>query len=112
MTLSRGPWVAWAAAALIIFLCRTKKRRRAVVWAAAASIVAAVPVSRATMAYVSMRRQNTSTRLQQNAAYRYELAERYLPLVAQHPVWGWGLRTCRKLAIYPQSTISTSFTWR
>ena len=42
MTLSRGPWVAWAAAALIIFLCRTKKRRRAVVWAAAASIVAAV----------------------------------------------------------------------
>jgi hypothetical protein len=91
MTLSRGPWVAWAVAALIVFVCRTGNRRRAIAWTVAASIVAAIPIYRVTLSYVSMKRQNTTTRLQQNAAYRYELAERYLPLVEQHPVLGWGL---------------------
>jgi hypothetical protein len=91
MTISRGPWIAAVAAAAIIFLCRTRNRGRAMAWAVAASIVAAVPICRATLAYISMSRLSTTTALQRNAAYRYELAQRYLPVIEKRPLLGWGL---------------------
>jgi len=91
MTLSRGPWIAAGVAALIVFVCRAKNRRRAIALAAAASILAGFPLYHAAMSYISTSRLEAQTILQANAAYRWELLERYLPVVEERPVWGWGI---------------------
>jgi O-antigen ligase len=90
MTLSRGPWIAASIAALMVTVCKARNRRRAFWLVGAGLVLASVPLYYATMSYVSVRRAWSTTQLQQSAAYRYELIERYVSLVQQRPTWGWG----------------------
>jgi len=91
MTISRGPWLGAAIGAVVVAICRARSRKRATAIALAAMLLISVPVYRFARSYAWINRQEATTIPQRDVAYRHELFDAYLQIVAIHPAWGWGL---------------------
>lgn len=89
MTISRGPWMGAIVALLVIWLCRSRDKRAMLVNACFLVLVAA-PIYWAATAYVSVARDQSASEMQESAAYRNELIEKYIAIVQERPTWGWG----------------------
>jgi len=48
------------------------------------------PIYQAAKSYVWIERGQATNEMQDTAAYRHELLEKYIVIVAERPVWGWG----------------------
>jgi len=90
MTLSRGPWLAAGIAALVVGLGRARNRRRAIVMTALVIVVVGIPLFQMTRSYIWVERDQATSEMEETAAYRHELIEKYIAIVEERPVWGWG----------------------
>jgi O-Antigen ligase len=90
MTLSRGPWLAAGIAALVVGLGRARNRRHAIVVTALLILVVGIPFFQMARSYIWVERSQATSEMEETAAYRHELIERYIAIVEERPVWGWG----------------------
>lgn len=91
MTQSRGPWLGALMMLGIAWLARARSVKRA------AMVLAGVVLAAGIVGYVFGSKYTEGSRLkahdeeQENAIYRRELLNNYLPLVWQKPLTGWGI---------------------
>ncbi|MGA2410168.1 MAG: O-antigen ligase family protein [Candidatus Binataceae bacterium] len=90
MTLSRGPWLGAAVGAVVIFLGRARNRSQAIITFALVCLLVGIPVVQGFKSYVWVAQDQAGSEMQQTAAYRHDLIERYITIVEERPVWGWG----------------------
>jgi hypothetical protein len=90
MTLSRGPWLGAAVGALVVWVGRARNRKRAIVITALVILLAGIPAVQAFKSYVWVQRDEAVSMMEESAAYRHELIEKYITIVQEHPMWGWG----------------------
>ena len=101
MTISRGPWLGAAMAAVFIMLVRLRHRTYVTVLAFFAAIIVAVPIYYASDSYVSVKSFNGSNEARESAAYRREMIEQYVAVAEERPEWGWGSNVDGK-GLYPR----------
>jgi hypothetical protein len=90
MTLSRGPWVGAGAAALVVFIGRSRKRVQTTVVAIFLVVAIGGPIYNAANSYVPATPDQAAGEMEQTAAYRREMNQKYIAIVEERPVWGWG----------------------
>ena len=92
MTLSRGPWLGAALGAIVVWLGRARNRKRAMVIFTVLILLVGIPLFEAAKSYVWIERAQAgaSGSMQETAAYRHELLEKYIAVVEERPDWGWG----------------------
>jgi O-Antigen ligase len=90
MTLSRGPWLGAAVAALIVYLGRARNRGRAITVALCVILFVGIPMFQAAKSYVWIDRDQATSEMESTAAYRHELIQKYIAIINERPVWGWG----------------------
>lgn len=90
MTISRGPWLGAAIAAVVMMLVRVRQRTYVTLLALFAAAIIAVPVYYASNSYVSLDRFDGSNEARESAAYRREMIEQYIVVAEERPQWGWG----------------------
>jgi hypothetical protein len=90
MTLSRGPWLGAAVGAVVVALGRARNRKRAITTCALGFVFLGLPLFQAGKSYVWVERDQAATQMEESAAYRHELLERYIEIVEERPLWGWG----------------------
>jgi O-antigen ligase/polysaccharide polymerase Wzy-like membrane protein len=90
MTLSRGPWLGAIVAAAIVTLGRARNRRSAIIVSACALLFLGLPLWQASKSYVWVERSQAADEMEETAAYRHELIERYIVIVQERPSLGWG----------------------
>ena len=90
MTLSRGPWIGAAAGALVVYLGRAPRRRETITIFALGILLVGIPLFQAGKSYVWVERDQATTAMEETAAYRHELIEKYVDIVNERPLWGWG----------------------
>jgi hypothetical protein len=90
MTMVRGPWIGGFLAAVVIAIGKQKNRWMAVGVILAALVVVGTPVGVMFYQYVSVGRAGAKTVAQESAAYRKELIDKYVAIVVQKSVFGWG----------------------
>jgi O-antigen ligase len=90
MTLSRGPWIAAAVAAVIVMLVRARNRALLAAMLVFAVVIVGVPGYFSFESYVSVDRGKVQNEAQQSAAYRREMMNDYVAIAEQRPMWGWG----------------------
>jgi hypothetical protein len=90
MTLSRGPWLGAAAGALVVYLGRARNRKQTIAVTILAVLLFGIPLYQAAKSYVWIERGQATSEMQDTAAYRHELIEKYIVIVEERPLWGWG----------------------
>jgi len=90
MTMSRGPWLGAGVGALVVFLGRARNRTKALVVTALVILLVGIPSVQFAKSYVWVERNQASSVMEESAAYRHELLQRYIAIVEESPVWGWG----------------------
>jgi hypothetical protein len=90
MTLSRGPWLGAVLAALVVYFGRARNRTQTITIAAFAILLVGMPLYQAAKSYVWIERGQATSEMQDTAAYRHELIEKYIVIVEERPIWGWG----------------------
>jgi hypothetical protein len=93
MTMCRGPWLGAVCGAIVLLITRAHSRRYALSVAFAILLIVGVPVTLALKGYVSIKRELATSVAQETVAYRRELVERYLAIMAERIAWGWGRNT-------------------
>ena len=88
LTISRGPWVGAAVAAVIVMLVRAPHRTYVTALAVCATFIVAIPVYSAFDAYTSA--SVSADEAQSSATYRKEMNEKYWTIANERPTWGWG----------------------
>lgn len=101
MTLCRGPWLGAILAAGLSRFGRAKDKRTAMLVALGFCVCVLLPAALAFKAYVSVGRSGAQSATQETAAYRFELLQNYLDIVAQKPALGWGRSTWPKVPGQP-----------
>jgi hypothetical protein len=87
MTISRGPWVSAAVAALVVAIFRARRRITLIVLLMTAISLLGPPLYSATHSYVTT---SGGDETQRSAEYRSELMDEYVAIAEERPVWGWG----------------------
>ena len=90
MTMVRGPWLGGFIGAAFTFIGRAKNRKLALMGFFAAILLVGVPFAISAYKYASVGRSNAKSDSQETAAYRKELLDKYVDIVKEHAVWGWG----------------------
>ncbi len=90
MSISRGPWIALVTGSAIPIIGYAKKRLRALLIVLVVGVAVGTPFVTGLQDYVSVKRLETESQDQENAAYRRELIDVYQDTVLEKPVWGWG----------------------
>ena len=90
MTLSRGPWLGAIVAAAVVALGRARNRRSAIVVSACALLFLGPPLWQLGRSYVWVERDEASTVMEESAAYRHELMEKYIVIAQERAGLGWG----------------------
>jgi hypothetical protein len=90
MTLSRGPWLGAAVGALVVYLGRVPRRRETITIVALGILLVGIPLFQAGKSYVWVERSQATSAMEETAAYRHELIEKYMDIVHERPLWGWG----------------------
>jgi hypothetical protein len=90
MTISRGPWLAAVIAAAAVWMGRAHKRKQTIVVLSFLILVVGLPIYNAAKSYVWVAYDETSTEMENSAAYRHDMIEDYIAVVEERPVWGWG----------------------
>ena len=90
MTMSRGPWLGAGIGALVVFVGRTRNRRQTLATTALAILLIGIPLGQAFKSYVWVERTQAVSAMEESAAYRHELIQRYITIVEERPLWGWG----------------------
>lgn len=101
MTLCRGPWIGAVLGAVIAAIGKARNRTRALVLVGVGVVGIGLPAFLAFKAYVSVGRKGAESATQETAAYRFELLQNYLDIVAEKPVFGWGRNTWPKVSGQP-----------
>ena len=89
--MSRGPWLGAGVGALVVFLGRARNRTKALVVTALVILSSRVSLrcSSPNRTFGSNGTKPASV-MEESAAYRHELLQRYIAIVEESPVWGWG----------------------
>lgn len=90
MTISRGPWLGAAMAAVVMMLVRVRHRTYVTLLAFFAAVIVAFPIYYAFDSYVKVDRFDGSNEARESAAYRREMIEQYMVVAEERPEWGWG----------------------
>ncbi len=90
MTLSRGPWLAAAIGAAVVGIGRARNRKRAIVVVALTVLLVGIPLLQLARSYIGIGRDQATSEMEETAAYRRELVGKYITIVEERPVWGWG----------------------
>ena len=90
LSMSRGPLIGGAIAVAVALMGRSKVRGAAFTWAALAVLVLAALTAGSIHDYLTIRRGDARTPAQESAAYRNEMLGRYVEIVEQKPLLGWG----------------------
>ena len=101
MTISRGPWLGAAMAAVAMMLIRVRHRTYVTLLAFIAAVIVAVPIYYASDSYVKVDRFDGSNEARESAAYRREMISRYLAVAEERPQWGWGANATGQ-GLYPR----------
>jgi len=89
MTLSRGPWIGGAIAALGMWVFRSRNVRTLMLKAILIVLLIG-PLWWGFSSYVAVSRSEAASATQETAAYRHELIEKYVDIVKLRPLLGWG----------------------
>lgn len=90
MTISRGPWVAAAIAALIIVVIRARYRTYVAALAIFVIFMASFPIYSGLENYLSVSHFGTIDPEEESAAYRREMIGKYIAVAEERPSFGWG----------------------
>jgi hypothetical protein len=90
MTMSRGPWLGAGVGALVVFLGRARHRTQTLVVTGFIILLVGIPTVQVAKSYVWVERNEAASVMEESAAYRHELIQRYISIVEERPVWGWG----------------------
>ena len=90
MTLSRGPWLGAIVAAAVVALGRARNRRTAIIVSVCALLLLGPPLWQLGRSYVWVERDEASTVMEESAAYRHELIEKYVVIAQERAGLGWG----------------------
>lgn len=90
MTMVRGPWIGGFLAVAMVAIGKQKNRWMAVGIILATLVVVGTPVGVMFYQYVSVGRAGAQSVAQESAAYRKELIDKYVDIVIQKSVFGWG----------------------
>jgi O-Antigen ligase len=90
MTLSRGPWIGTGVGAIVVAFGRVRSRKRAITIAVLGVLFIGIPLFQAGKSYMWVERAQATSVMEETAAYRHELIEKYIEIVEEHPIWGWG----------------------
>jgi hypothetical protein len=101
MTMSRGPWIGAILAAGFGIIGRAKSRQRALLALAAGIMLIGIPTGVALYRYAAVGRAAAKTPVQETAAYRKELIDKYIAIALHHSAWGWGRNTWPKVPGMP-----------
>jgi hypothetical protein len=97
MTQSRGPWIGVGMALVLALLVRTFTLGKAVTAFVAVLVVASVAGYYYGKRYTDVDITHAKTEAQQNAIYRRELIDTYMPIIKERKVFGWGITTLPSL---------------
>ena len=101
MTMTRGPWLGAILAAAIATVGRSTKRKKAFRVLGAGILLIGIPAGIALYRYSAVGRAAAKSPAQETAAYRKELIDKYVAIVLDHSVWGWGRNTWPKVPGMP-----------
>lgn len=93
MTLVKGPWLGSILGAGFTMIGRFRNRKTALGLLFAVILVVGVPAGISLYQWASVGRANAKTDSQETAAYRKELIDRYVDIILERPLWGWGRNT-------------------
>lgn len=97
MTISRGPWIGGAVAALLVAAGQARNRRRALGWMLLALACAGVAGKLALDAYITPAVGEVLSGEARTMLYRKEMVERYQAFLLDRLWWGWGLTHVPKI---------------
>jgi hypothetical protein len=97
MTQSRGPWLGVALALLLVVLARFLTFGKAVTAFVVLLMISGVGAYYYGKRYTDVDILHAKDEAQQNAVYRRELLNTYLPIVKERKAFGWGITTMPKL---------------
>lgn len=101
MTMSRGPWLGALLAAGCGLIARARSRRQVLLALASGILLIGIPAGIAVYRYAAVGRAGAKTAVQETAAYRKELIDKYVAIALQHSAWGWGRNTWPKVPGMP-----------
>jgi hypothetical protein len=101
MTMVRGPQIGALIASAVNMIGMGRNPKRRACWIAAAIVVIGIPVGATMYSYASVGRAGAVTASQESAAYRKELMDKYVDIVLQHSVLGWGRNGWPKVSGMP-----------
>lgn len=101
MTLARGPWLGAAAGAMMVAIGRARHPQRMVSWIGGLLLVGGLGVWLGLQAYLEVQPGQALTMSQESAMYRKELMSKYMDIVYDHLVLGWGRNTWPKVPGMP-----------
>lgn len=90
MTMVRGPWLGGLVGAVFPIIGRAKNRRAALLAFLAGAVLVGLPLAVSLYNYASVGRANAKSTSQETAAYRKELLDKYIAIVQEKMIWGWG----------------------
>jgi hypothetical protein len=90
MTLSRGPWIGLGLGLIPVWAGMSRNLKRNARWAAIVCLVGGVGIFTYVMQYAEAGRKEGMTQEQENAAYRAELIDNYMPIIEKGGLFGWG----------------------
>jgi len=93
MTQSRGPWIGAGLALVFVFLTQKLSMGKAVAVFLVVVGLFSVAAYEIGNRYTEGTMRQARTDEQRGAVYRRELLSNYLPVVEQHPAFGWGITT-------------------
>lgn len=93
MTNSRGPWLGAFVGSFVTFIGFGGNRKKRLGLVVAFLLIVGVPAGLAFNAYVSVGRRGASSDVQETAAYRKELIDKYVDIAIARSAWGWGQNT-------------------
>ena len=97
MTQSRGPWVGVGLSLVFALLVRTFTFRKAVTAFVLFLVVFGASAYYYGKRYTDVDINHAKTEAQQNAVYRRELLNTYIPIIKKRKAFGWGITTLPKL---------------
>jgi hypothetical protein len=90
LTLSRGPWLGAGIAAVVVGIGGARSRKRAIATAVLLMVLVGIPSFQFAKSYVWIEPGQGASEMQESAAYRHALIQKYIVIVQERPMWGWG----------------------
>lgn len=90
MPLSRGPWIGLALGYVPLWAAMSRRPKQNLKWASVAAAIGGFMIFSYVMQYAAGGRQVAMTQEQENAAYRAELIDNYVPLIEKGGLFGYG----------------------